>query len=158
MALNQKLQHTFSCVIHIIISRSKLLKNVYNLDQTLRSLWFRKIGLDKEIIKLTICYLKDTGLSSLEFFLNPLILYIYIYIYAHYINPFIYIPLPLSLYIYLYVYKYIYTYVYILSIYMYVYICKYIVFFLLLCFLLFVFVSSPRLQALLRKVSDFLKT
>ena len=56
-----------------VISRSKLLKSVYNLDQTLRKydddhlihilLYGSEkfnFNLNKEIIKLTICYLKDT--------------------------------------------------------------------------------------------------
>ena len=60
------------CQIHII-SRSKLLKNLYNLDQTLRNYDDEHLihillygsekfnfNLNKEIIKLTICYLKDT--------------------------------------------------------------------------------------------------
>ena len=55
------------------MSRSKLLKNVYNLDQTLRNYddenlihillyGSEKINfyLNEEIIKLTVCYLKDT--------------------------------------------------------------------------------------------------
>ena len=56
-----------------VISRSKLLKNVYKLDQTLRNydddhlihilLYGSEkfnFNLNKEIIKLNICYLKDT--------------------------------------------------------------------------------------------------
>ena len=56
-----------------VINRSKLLKNVYNLDQTLRNydddhlihilLYGSEkfnFNLNKDIIKLTICYLKDT--------------------------------------------------------------------------------------------------
>ena len=56
-----------------VISRSKLLKNIYNLDQTLRNYdddhlihtllyGSEKINfnLNKEIIKLTVCYLKDS--------------------------------------------------------------------------------------------------
>ena len=55
------------------MNRSKLLKNVYNLDQTLRNydddhlIYIFLYGsekfnfnLNKEISKLTICYLKDT--------------------------------------------------------------------------------------------------
>ena len=55
------------------MNRSKLLKNVYNLDQTLRNydddhlihilLYGSEkfnFNLNKDIIKLTICYLKDT--------------------------------------------------------------------------------------------------
>ena len=60
------------CQNHVISIR-KLLKNVYNLDQTLRNydddhliqilLYDSEkfnFNLNKEIIKLTICYLKDT--------------------------------------------------------------------------------------------------
>ena len=60
------------CQNHVM-SRSKLLKNVYNLDQTLRNYddenlihillyGSEKINfyLNEEIIKLTVCYLKDT--------------------------------------------------------------------------------------------------
>ena len=60
------------CQNHVM-NRSKLLKNVYNLDQTLRNydddhlihilLYGSEkfnFNLDKEIIKQTICYLKDT--------------------------------------------------------------------------------------------------
>ena len=60
------------CQNHVM-NRSKLLKNVYNLDQTLRNydddhlIHFLLHGsknlnfnLNKDIIKLTICYLKDT--------------------------------------------------------------------------------------------------
>ena len=59
------------CQNHVI-SRSKLLRNVYNLDQTLRNydddhlihipLYGSEkftFNLNKEIIKPTICYLKD---------------------------------------------------------------------------------------------------
>ena len=62
------------------MNRSKLLKNVYNLDQTLRNydddylihilLYGSEkfsFNLDKEIIKLTICYLKDTERLSFLF-------------------------------------------------------------------------------------------
>ena len=55
------------------MNRSKLLKNVHNLDQTLRNygedhlIHIRLYGseksnfnLDKDIINLKICYLKDT--------------------------------------------------------------------------------------------------
>ena len=55
------------------MTRSKLLKNVYNLDETLRNydddhlihilLYGSEkfnFDLNKDIIKLTICYLKDT--------------------------------------------------------------------------------------------------
>ena len=62
----------FCCQNHVI-SRSKLLKNVYNLDQALRNYdddhlihillcgsEKLKFNLNKEIIKLTICYLRDT--------------------------------------------------------------------------------------------------
>ena len=60
------------CQNHVM-NRSKLLKNVYNLDQTLRNydddhlihilLYGSEkfnFNLNKDIIKLTICYLKDT--------------------------------------------------------------------------------------------------
>ena len=60
------------CQNHLIY-RLKLLKNVYNLDQTLRNYGDDHLihillygsekftfNLNKEIIKLTICYLKDT--------------------------------------------------------------------------------------------------
>ena len=60
------------CQNHVM-NRSKLLKNVYYLDQTLRNYdddhlihillyGSEKISfnLNKDIIKLTICYLKDT--------------------------------------------------------------------------------------------------
>ena len=60
------------CQNHVM-NRSKLLKNVYNLDQTLRNynddhlihilLYGSEkfhFNLNKEIIKLTIYYLKDT--------------------------------------------------------------------------------------------------
>ena len=60
------------CQNHVI-SRSRLLKNVYNLDQTLQNydddhlihilLYGSEkfnFNLHKEIIKLPICYLKDT--------------------------------------------------------------------------------------------------
>ena len=61
------------CQNHII-SRSNLLKNTYNLDQTLLGNWDDdhlihillydsekfNFNLNKEIIKLTVCYLKDT--------------------------------------------------------------------------------------------------
>ena len=56
-----------------VMNRSKLLKNVYNLDQTLRNYYDNHLihillhgsekfnfSLNKDIIKLTICYLKDT--------------------------------------------------------------------------------------------------
>ena len=56
-----------------VMNRSKLLKNVYSLDQILRNydddhlthivLYDSekfKFNLNKDIIKLTICYLKDT--------------------------------------------------------------------------------------------------
>ena len=56
-----------------VMNRSKLLKNVYNLDQTLRNydddllnhilLYGSEkfiFNLSKDIIKLKICYLKDT--------------------------------------------------------------------------------------------------
>ena len=59
------------CQNHVI-STSKLLKNVYNLDQTLRSYGDNHLihtlfygsekfifNLNKEKIKLTVCYLKD---------------------------------------------------------------------------------------------------
>ena len=62
------------------MNRSKLLKNVYNQDQTLRNydddylihilLYGSEkfsFNLDKEIIKLTICYLKDTERLSFLF-------------------------------------------------------------------------------------------
>ena len=55
------------------MNRSKLLKNVYNLDQTLRNYGDDHLihillygseksnfNLDKDIINLKICYLKDT--------------------------------------------------------------------------------------------------
>ena len=55
------------------VTKSKLLRNVYNLEQTLRNydddhlihifLYDSEklnFNLNKEIIKLTICYLKDT--------------------------------------------------------------------------------------------------
>ena len=60
------------CQNHVM-NRSKLLKNVYNLDQTLRNYYDDHLihiilfgserfnfNLNKEIIKLIICYLKDT--------------------------------------------------------------------------------------------------
>ena len=60
------------CQNHVM-KRSKLLKNVYNLDQTLRNYGDDHLihillygsekfnfNLNKDIIKLTICYLKDT--------------------------------------------------------------------------------------------------
>ena len=72
MVPNQKLRPIFSCA-DVIRRRSKLLKNVYNLDQTLRNfdddhlihilLYGSEkfnVTLNKEIIKLIICYLKDT--------------------------------------------------------------------------------------------------
>ena len=56
-----------------VMSSSKLLKNVYNLDQTLRNYYDDQLihillyglekfnsNLNKEISKLTFCYLKDT--------------------------------------------------------------------------------------------------
>ena len=62
----------FRCQNHVI-STSKLLKNLYNLDQTLRNydddhlihtlLYGSEkfnFNLDKELTKLTICFLKDT--------------------------------------------------------------------------------------------------
>ena len=65
--------HFLLCYQNHVINRSKLLKNVYNLDQTLRNYdgdhlihillyVFEKFNfnLNKEIIKLWICYLKDT--------------------------------------------------------------------------------------------------
>ena len=65
--------HFLLCCQNHVKSRSKLLKNVYNLDQTLRNydddhlihtlLYGSEklnINLNKEIIKLTVCYLKDT--------------------------------------------------------------------------------------------------
>ena len=58
---------------NLVMNRSKLLKNVYNLDQTLRNYYDDHLihiilfgserfnfNLNKEIIKLIICYLKDT--------------------------------------------------------------------------------------------------
>ena len=60
------------CQNHVM-SRSKLLRNVYNLDQTLRNYYDDHLihillyglekfnsNLNKEISKLTFCYLKDT--------------------------------------------------------------------------------------------------
>ena len=60
------------CQNHVM-SSSKLLKNVYNLDQTLRNYYDDQLihillyglekfnsNLNKEISKLTFCYLKDT--------------------------------------------------------------------------------------------------
>ena len=65
--------HFFLHCQNHVMSRSKLLKNVYNLDQTLRnfdddhlihiSLYGSEkfnFKLSKNIIKLIICYLKET--------------------------------------------------------------------------------------------------
>ena len=65
--------HFHLCCQNHVISRSKLLKNVYSLDQTLRNydddhlIHILLYGsekfnfkLNKEIIQLTICYLKNT--------------------------------------------------------------------------------------------------
>ena len=73
-----------------IISRPKLLKNIYNLGQTLRnydndhlihtvhySSEKFNFNLTKEIIKLTVCYLKDT--EQFEYHLKYLFFKIYYY-------------------------------------------------------------------------------
>ena len=65
--------HFLLCCQNYVTSRSKLLKNVYNQDETLRNyddyqlIYTLLYGsgkfnfdLNKKIIKLTICYLKDT--------------------------------------------------------------------------------------------------
>ena len=80
------------------MTRSKLLKNVYNLDETLRNydddhlihilLYGSEkfnFDLNKDIIKLTICYLKDTerydeNLKYLFFYLLLLSLLIFVFI------------------------------------------------------------------------------
>ena len=55
----------FRCQNHVI-SRSKLIKNLHNLDQILRNYeilrYLQKFNtnLDEEIITLTVCNLKDT--------------------------------------------------------------------------------------------------
>ena len=68
------------------ISRSKLLKIVYNIDQTLQSRSnFDQCHLfhNKEIIKLTVCYLKDTKRFDENLIWNIYILLIIIIILHH---------------------------------------------------------------------------
>ena len=84
------------CQNHLIY-RLKLLKNVYNLDQTLRNydddhlihilLYGSEkftFNLNEEIIKLTICYLKDTERFNESPIWNIYFFLICYYYYHHY--------------------------------------------------------------------------
>ena len=93
--------HFFLCCQNHLIYRLKLLKNVYNLDQTLRNydddhlihilLYDSEkfsFNLNKEIIKLTICYLNVSMEVLLEisiFFLFVIIIIIIIVLLHHYV-------------------------------------------------------------------------
>ena len=94
-----------------IISRPKLLKNIYNLDQTQRnydndhlihtvhySSEKFNFNLNREIIKLTVCYLKDTEQFEISFeisiFLNLLLLLLPLQL-AYEVNLYVYYVLVL---------------------------------------------------------------
>ena len=81
------------CQNHVM-NRSKLLKNVYNLDQTLRNydddhlihilLYGSEkfnFNLNKEIIKLTMCFVKNTECFDENLIWN---IYIFSFCYYHY--------------------------------------------------------------------------
>ena len=93
MALNQKFQPTFSCVVKSCIRKSKLLKNVYNLDQTLENYDNNHLiliflygsekfifNLNNEIIKLNICFLKYTERFSESLIWNIYCLFLFVII------------------------------------------------------------------------------